>query len=97
MSITPDRLAYSPTELADALGCTRQHVQNLIARNELESIKLGGKRLIAASVVAELLTGSIDIDRHLRAIESAAPELDADDIDRLRALLAEAEAGLVAA
>jgi excisionase family DNA binding protein len=53
-----ERLAYSPAELADALGCTRVHVQNLIARGELRSVKLGRRRLIPATVVAELLAGA---------------------------------------
>ncbi len=60
MSATPDcqRLAYSPAELATALGCTRQHIQNLIARGELRSVKLGNRRLIPVAVVSELLGGS---------------------------------------
>lgn len=49
------RLAYSPAELAAALGCSRVHIQNMIARGELRSIKLGRKRLIPVSVVADLL------------------------------------------
>jgi excisionase family DNA binding protein len=52
-----ERLAYSPAELAAALGCTRQHVQNLIARGELPSVKFGRKRLIPRHVVEELLEG----------------------------------------
>jgi excisionase family DNA binding protein len=54
-STTPDRLAYSPAELARLLGCTRQHVQNMIARGELPSVKFGRKRLIPAAVVAQQL------------------------------------------
>jgi excisionase family DNA binding protein len=46
-----ERLGYSPAEFAAAFGCTRQHVQNLIARGELPSIKLGRLRRIPASVV----------------------------------------------
>ena len=56
-----ERLAYSPTELAQALGCTRQHVQNLIARGEIRSVKLGRKRLIPRAVVEELLQGGGDV------------------------------------
>jgi excisionase family DNA binding protein len=48
------RLGYSPAEFAAAFGCTRQHVQNLIARGELPSIKLGRLRRIPASVVDAL-------------------------------------------
>jgi excisionase family DNA binding protein len=52
-----ERLAYSPAEFAEAVGCTRQHVQNLIARGELHSVKLGRKRLIPRHVVDQLLEG----------------------------------------
>lgn len=52
-----ERLAYSPAELAAKLGCTRQHIQNLVARNELRSVKLGRKRLIPRHVVDQLLEG----------------------------------------
>jgi excisionase family DNA binding protein len=48
-------LAYSPSEAAAALGCTRQHVQNLIRRGELRSVKLGRRRLIPRHVLADLL------------------------------------------
>jgi excisionase family DNA binding protein len=54
------RLGYSPTEFATAFGCSRQHVQNLIARGELPSIKLGRKRIIPARAVEELLEGGPD-------------------------------------
>jgi excisionase family DNA binding protein len=53
-----ERLAYSPTELTQALGCTRQHVQNLIARGELRSVKLGRRRLIPRQVVEQFLDGA---------------------------------------
>jgi excisionase family DNA binding protein len=53
-----ERLAYSPAELAQALGCTRQHVHNLLARGELRSVKLGRKRLIPRAVVDELLAAA---------------------------------------
>jgi excisionase family DNA binding protein len=57
------RLGYSPAEFAAAFGCTRQHVQNLIARGELPSIKLGRLRRIPASVVAALIEGGAGDDR----------------------------------
>jgi excisionase family DNA binding protein len=50
-----ERLAYSPAEFAAAVGCSRQHVQNLIARGELRSVKLGRKRLIPRAAVDALL------------------------------------------
>ena len=51
-----ERLAYSPAELAQRVGCTRQHIQNLIARGELPSVKLGRRRLIPRHVVDALLS-----------------------------------------
>ncbi len=53
------RLAYSPAEVAEALGCTRTHVQNLIARGEIRSVKLGRKRLIPRAVIDDLLAGEV--------------------------------------
>jgi excisionase family DNA binding protein len=50
-----ERIAYSPGELAAALGVTRGHVQNMIARGELPSFKLGRLRLIPADVVHRLM------------------------------------------
>jgi excisionase family DNA binding protein len=58
-----ERLGYSPAEFAAAFGCTRQHVQNLIARGELPSIKLGRLRRIPAPVVDALLEGGAGDDR----------------------------------
>lgn len=52
-----ERLAYSPSELADSLGCTRQHIQNLIARGGIPSVKLGRRRLIPRAAVDALLKG----------------------------------------
>lgn len=53
--IDVERIAYSPAEFAAAVGCTRQHVQNLIRRGELHSVKLGRKRLIPRAAVDALL------------------------------------------
>jgi excisionase family DNA binding protein len=50
-----ERLAYSPSEAAAALGCSRQHIQNCIRRGDIPSVKLGRKRLIARHVLADLL------------------------------------------
>ena len=43
------RLAYSPAELAEALGVTRQTVHNLIRRGELRAVKIGRTTRIPAS------------------------------------------------
>jgi excisionase family DNA binding protein len=50
-----ERVAYTPTEVAAALGCSRVFIQNLIARGEIRSFKLGRKRLIPRAVVDELV------------------------------------------
>lgn len=44
-----ERLAYSPAELAVALGVTRQTVHNLIARGDLRAVKVGRCTRIPAS------------------------------------------------
>lgn len=49
------RRAYSPKEFADIVGCTRQHVQNLIARGELPSFKLGNRRFIPVQALDDLI------------------------------------------
>ena len=49
------RLAYTPAEVAELLGCTRQHVHALIARGQLRSAKIGASRRITTSALAELL------------------------------------------
>lgn len=56
----PDRIAWTAAELAEALGCTRQHIQNLISRGEIHSVKLGRRRFIPRAVVDALLSGGAD-------------------------------------
>jgi excisionase family DNA binding protein len=58
--IDVERIAYSPAEFAAAVGCSRQHVQNLIRSGQLRSVKLGRKRLIPRSVVTDLLEEADD-------------------------------------
>lgn len=49
------RIAYSPRELAEALGVTRPTVQTWIARGYVPSVKIGGKRFIAIDVFDRLV------------------------------------------
>ena len=49
------RIAYSPQEAADALGCCRGFIYSLMATGQLSSIKLGGRRFIRASTLTERL------------------------------------------
>lgn len=53
-----ERLAYSPAELAEAIGCTRQHVHVLMTRGDIRFVKLGRLTRIPASEAARLLAGS---------------------------------------
>jgi excisionase family DNA binding protein len=55
-----ERLAYSPTEAAQALGCSRQTIYNRLDDGTLRAVKLGGRTLIPATVLAELLGGGPD-------------------------------------
>ncbi len=57
------RVAYSPAEFADALGVSRQHVHNMIARGELHSMKLGKARRIPATEIERLLRDATAIAR----------------------------------
>jgi excisionase family DNA binding protein len=52
-------LAYSPQEAADALGCSRGFIYSLMDAGQLHSIKLGGRRLIPASVISEMLAEAV--------------------------------------
>lgn len=55
-----ERLAYSPQEVADALGICRATVHNMLNRGELRGVKLGGRRLIPAAELARLLNEGAD-------------------------------------
>jgi excisionase family DNA binding protein len=49
------RLAYSPGEVAELLGCSRPFIYTLMADEKLPSLKLGGRRLIPAAAITEML------------------------------------------
>lgn len=49
------RLAVSPTEAARMLGLGRTKLYELIAANQLISIKIGARRLIRVSAIEEFL------------------------------------------
>ena len=42
-----DRLAYSPDEVASALGLSRELINDLLRTGELGSVKAGRRRIIA--------------------------------------------------
>lgn len=50
------RLAYSPTEAAEALGCTRQHIYRLMGRGDLHAVKIGRLTRISAGEIERLLS-----------------------------------------
>lgn len=50
------RLAYSVDEAAEALGVSRDTVQDLIRRAELHSVKLGHRRVIPRAALEALLS-----------------------------------------
>lgn len=50
------RVAYSPSELAEALGASRAWVYLRLDDGSIPSTKICGKRLIPASAVEALLT-----------------------------------------
>lgn len=49
-----ERVAYSPEETARKLGCTRQHVYNLIANGTIQSFKLGRARRVSQAEIERL-------------------------------------------
>lgn len=55
------RLAYSPAELAQALGASRAWVYLRLDDETIPSTKLGGKRFIRAGVVEALLAGDVPV------------------------------------
>ena len=51
----PERLAYSPGEVARLLGVSRQHLHNLTRRGELRVSKIGRATRIPASELDRLV------------------------------------------
>lgn len=50
-----ERVAYSPSELAEALGASRAWVYLRLDDGTIPSVKLGGKRFIRAAEVERIL------------------------------------------
>jgi excisionase family DNA binding protein len=48
-------MAYSPREAEELLGVGHSYIYELISSGKLRSIKVGGRRLIPHSAIAELL------------------------------------------
>jgi excisionase family DNA binding protein len=59
-----ERLAFSIGEAAAAISCSPGHIRNLIERGELQSAKVGRRRVVrAASLEALLDRGDQDDQR----------------------------------
>lgn len=50
-----DRAALSVRETCAVLGCSRVWIYSLMRRGRLRTIKIGGKRLVPTTAIAELL------------------------------------------
>ena len=51
------RVAYSVSEAAAQLGVSHASIWRALKRRQLESIKLGGRRLVTARSLEKLLSG----------------------------------------
>jgi excisionase family DNA binding protein len=56
-TVREPRLAFSPDEVAAALGISRELVNDLIRTGQLESVKAGRRRLISRRHLDEFLAG----------------------------------------
>jgi len=50
-----DRRFFGPQEVADQLGTSRGFVYSLMEAGDLQSLKLGGRRIIPASEIERLV------------------------------------------
>lgn len=50
-------ITYSIADLAHRLGVSQRHVQRLVSKGEIPSVKLGRRRLIARETVRAWLSG----------------------------------------
>jgi len=53
----PHRLTYGTLEVAGLLGISDRSVRILLARGEIPSVRLGGRRLVRASDLDAYVTG----------------------------------------
>lgn len=54
------RLGYSVREVAQSLGCSEKHVQNLIRDGVIPSLKLGERRLVRADDLRKVLNDRVE-------------------------------------
>lgn len=67
-----DRLTYSVTEAAELLGISRARIFQLIKDGTIESVKLGGRRLVPRSGLEQLLAERPGDDPRAQVVEAAA-------------------------
>lgn len=69
----PRRVVYSVPEVAELLGgVTERYVWTLLSRNELTSVKVGGRRLVPADDLDAFIEKLKEQERQARAAASAA-------------------------
>lgn len=96
MVASPDRLAFSPTEVAEMTGLSARTIRDLCERREVRATKAGERWLIPRGEV-ERLTGSSLIDdgavaeeREVQRLRRELEELRAEVNQRVGRLLGEA-------
>lgn len=57
----PPKLAFSVAEACAALGLGKTNIYRLIAAGELETVKIGGRRLVPANSIRALLDGKVQV------------------------------------
>ena len=71
--VTPaDRIAFSPGEVTALTGLSPAFVAELIKSGALRSAKIGGRRIITARALAELLGEAPDVALPTLAVSNAA-------------------------
>jgi excisionase family DNA binding protein len=60
-ALSPTRpVAYTISEAANQLRCSRSHIYNLVSRGAIKVVKIGHRSLIAASEIERLLVHGTD-------------------------------------
>lgn len=55
LNTSPIKLAFSVAETCDVLGLGKTNIYRLIADGELNTVKIGGRRLVPAASIQALL------------------------------------------
>jgi excisionase family DNA binding protein len=51
---------FSMAEAASELGISRRHIDRLVTRGEVSTIRLGKRRLVPASEIERIVRGDVD-------------------------------------